>query len=58
MLTVEAHFFAVKHRNHDLQRLFEFLESVGKGAELVAKRIVFKLEPACADSQSCPPDET
>ena len=54
MVPGKTHRFSTKHRNHDLQRLFEFLESISKRAEFVTERVVFELEPACADPQTCP----
>ena len=37
MLAVEAHLLVAQHRSNDLERLFQLLESVGEGAELIAE---------------------
>jgi len=46
---------ALDHRQDDLQRLFELVEPVGEGAELIAQLVVFEFEPAGTDAEDGPP---
>lgn len=45
---------AVGHRDDDLQRLLELLESLGECAEFEAELSVFEFEPARTDAQDRP----
>ena len=46
--------FAVGHRDDDLKRLLELLESLGERVEFEAELLVFELEPAGADAEDRP----
>ena len=47
----ESRPLALEHGRDDLERLFELVESVGEGAEVIAECIVFELEPPRADTE-------
>ena len=51
MLASQCRAFAAKHRDDDLERLFQLLEPIGEGSELDAERIMFLLEPSRSYTQ-------
>ena len=54
VLPRETHLLSAKHRDHDLQCLFELLEPVGERAKLKAEGVMFELEPPGTDPQRRP----